>query len=453
MLLLGLIRSPTDLLNLILLHQTQGGNGISPIFWCKWWDDYMGRSVRLREVGIYPKRPGYDAMDESTFYIPHETIALPGGNSKLSKLEHKHAKYNEERMADAEKMMDQDEADMRDTMFDPSLEANRKILEELYETDAVLTDGLVSIGDEPFVEPTQKEENTLNSSPVQEEEQRKKNAVNVQGSVNGKHADIQDAKDTTAPPMKPDKTDDSPSRKPLSDWMEGRIRAIVESRASVQLRRADTTKRDGLPSIEDNPILNAYKAGSLVEKDVSSSVSPATRISPPFPSRESFIGFWKVVQSPTGFAEETGDETQTDNLVLRVDGTTSGGPILDQEFRQKAAGGTWNFVEQDDGSVRLRIRLVMPPKKDRILVMDGYVTKESACIDTSASLLTSAIFGATENDTEDTSLKCRGDVWLEDAVTKKNSKDIGTFFIKKLDTSKDPRDYTITIPNPVRTQD
>jgi hypothetical protein len=413
----------------------------------------MGRSVRLREVGIYPKRPAHNAMDESTFYIPHETIALPGGNAKLSKLEQKHAKYNEERMADAEKMIDQDEADTRDAMFDPSLEANRKILEELYQTDAVPIDGLVSIGDDPFVEIIEKEENTLISSTVQEEEQRNKNAVIDKGSANSKYAAAQDAKDTTTPPLNPDNTDDSPSRKPMSDWMEDRIRTIIESRASAQQRRANTTKRDGLPSIEDNPILNAYKAGRLVEKDVSSSASSAARISPLFPSRESLIGFWKVVQSPTGFAEETGDETQTDNLVLRVDGTTSGGPILDQEFRQKAAGGTWKLIEEDDGRVRLRIRLVMPPKKDRILVMDGYVVKGSASIDTSASLLTSAIIGATENDMEDTSLKCRGDVWLEDAVTKKNRKDIGTFFIKKLETSRDPRDYTITIPNPVRSQD
>jgi len=430
----------------------QGGNGISPIFWCKWWDDYMGRSIRLREVGIYPKRPGYDDMDESTFYLPHETIALPNANERLSKIEQKHAKYNEERMAKAEKFLDQDDADAKDTMVDQSLEANRKLLESLYGADNILTDGLVVVGEEPFVNSNQQDKTKLKQSPV-DDDRLKQEIEGEHVVVNTGPVDVEEGKDDKPLPISSVSTE-SPSRKPLSDWMEDRIRKIVESRGSALQREQVGIKRENLPSIEDNPVLNAFKAGTLVSKSAQTSTEANAIIElPPYPSRQWFIGFWRIVQSPTGIDEDTGDETQTDNLVLRADGTTSGGPILNQEYRQRAAGGTWKFIEEANGSVLLRIRLVMPPKKERILVMEGSVTRGSNIIDSSASLLSSTVFGITRDSTDDQSLQCRGDVWLEDAVTKTNRKGIGTFFIEKLETSKNPRDYTITIPKPTRNQD
>jgi hypothetical protein len=409
----------------------------------------MGRSVRLREVGIYPKRPGYDGMDESAFYIPHETIAFPDGNAKLKQLEKKHATYNEERMTEVEGLLDQEEADKSDTMFDPSLEGNRKILESLYESESILTDGLVSIGDELVVESTRKEESSSEMRPDDDDERMKQNAIIEQTISPGpSSSSTERALDNPAILT----TNESPSREPLSDWMETRIRQIVESRESV-LKRGVDINMDDLPSIEDNSILNAFKAGTLVNKTASLSTTAKARETPPFPSREAFVGFWKVIQSPSGVAEEICDGTQTDNLVLRVDGATSGGPILNPEFRQRAAGGTWAFLKNDDGSIWLRIRLVVPPKKDRILVMEGLVLQGCTSIDLSASLLSSTAFGKKQDDNKEGTLQCRGSVWLEDAVTKKNRKEIGTFFLTKLETSIDPRDYTITIPNPVRSQD
>lgn len=48
---------------------------------------------------------------------------------------------------------------------------------------------------------------------------------------------------------------------------------------------------------------------------------------------------------------------------------------------------------------------------------------------------------------------CKGDVWVEDAITKKNRSDVGAFSLMKLSTSADPGDFTITIPQPIRNQD
>lgn len=406
----------------------------------------MGRSVRLREVGIYPKRPGYDGMNELAFYIPHETIAFPDGNAKLQQLEKKHATYNQERMTEVERLMDQEDADKSDAIFDPSLEANRKNLETLYSKENILTDGLVSIGNELIIEPTRSKENL---SEIQPDEDDERMTIIKQTLSPGPSSS---ATERALDPPTLLTTNESPSREPLSDWMEKRIREIVESRESIQKRRVDI-KMDDLPSIEDNPILNAFKAGTLVNKATSSPTTTVSREIPPFPSREAFVGFWKVMQAPNGIAEEISDGTQTDNLVLRVDGTTSGGPILDPEFRQRAAGGTWAFSKNDDGSIWLRIRLVVPPKKDRILVMEGLVLQGCTSIDLSASLLSSSAFGKKQDNNKDDTLQCRGSVWLEDAVTKKNRKEIGNFFLTKLETSIDPRDYTITIPNPVRSQD
>ena len=62
-----------------------------------------------------------------------------------------------------------------------------------------------------------------------------------------------------------------------------------------------------------------------------------------YPSREHCTGIWRVVTSPTGFpAEESGDD-KSENLVLRVDGRTAGGPILDMESRQRqlVVPGRW----------------------------------------------------------------------------------------------------------------
>ena len=48
---------------------------------------------------------------------------------------------------------------------------------------------------------------------------------------------------------------------------------------------------------------------------------------------------------------------------------------------------------------------------------------------------------------------CKGDVWVEDAITKENRVDVGTFSLMKVNTFSDPGQFTITIPQRIRNQD
>lgn len=134
------------------------------------------------------------------------------------------------------------------------------------------------------------------------------------------------------------------------------------------------------------------------------------------------------------------------------------GPILDQETRQKASGGTWRMTGENPEDARLRIRLVIPPKKDRILVMEGSLEKASM---SGNFELASSTFGipaleeraARANDEIEDLLFCSGNVWIEDARTGSNRVEIGKFSLSKLNVPTDPSQFTITIPRPVRNQD
>ena len=121
-----------------------------------------------------------------------------------------------------------------------------------------------------------------------------------------------------------------------------------------------------------------------------------------------------------------------------------------------------NTAEEDSSistnSTSLRIRLVIPPKKDRILVMNGKLEKASLSADLPLARSTFGIPALEELAAKSTAdmedlLYCSGDVWIEDAVTGKNRQEIGDFSLMKLNTPTDPSEYTITIPRPVRSQD
>jgi hypothetical protein len=216
----------------------------------------------------------------------------------------------------------------------------------------------------------------------------------------------------------------------LDNWTRQRIQqAIIASRTRVQSKKGLLRTPKLKPPIEENPV------------------------------------FWRIVKSPTGFEVEEGDNSscKSDNMVLRVDETIAGGPILDQATRQKASGGTWRLLGGDSREMmtaRLRFRLVIPPRKERILVMEGPIK----CISmTSSGLpLASSTFripaleerasqaaasAAASQDMEDLT-HCGGEVWIEDAVSGNNRDDIGTLLMTKLNTPTDPAEYVITIPKP-----
>jgi len=411
----------------------QGGNGISPIFWCQWWEDTMARNVRLREISVYPRQPTVPkGLGEQAFYIPHETTTLPAGNDALTKTEARHRQYNDKRMAEAEgRTMDDDEDGVKDdTLRDPEVRKQRERLESIYAANDAADAALID-------EDVKKEiEESLDAIDV----------ISVEDKSEAAPVDDSSTKDEES----------EAEQQAIDDWTKERIRKTVEARAFVQAQKVN--KKDK-PNIEDNEVFQKYKNNTLVEKKPSASEKSVNEKLPDYPSREHFFGIWRVVTPPTGFPEDTGDDTKSDNIILRVDGTIAGGPTLDQQTNQKAAGGTWKMLEwSDDDATKLRIRLVIPPKKERILVMEGEVTRFMSGAEMPLSKST---FGIPEleaaaqkkdDDMEDL-MHCGGPVWIEDAVTGKNREEIGTFSLMKLQAPMEPGKYTITIPRPVRSQD
>lgn len=113
---------------------------------------------------------------------------------------------------------------------------------------------------------------------------------------------------------------------------------------------------------------------------------------------------------------------------------------------------------EEPEDARLRIRLIIPPKKERILVMEGSLEKASMSGDFA---LASSTFGipaleeraARANDEIEDLLYCSGNVWIEDAISGLNRVEIGKFSLLKLNVPTHPSQFTITIPRPIRNQD
>ncbi|KAL3918181.1 MAG: hypothetical protein SGILL_004359 [Bacillariaceae sp.] len=434
------------------LTSEEGGNGISPIFWCQWWDDVFARNVRLREIGIYPRSPMLATevkglTRSSQFYLPYETIPLPDGSPTMLKSEKKFQDYQDKRLEEEQEKVNKAregaepaENETRDTASfssasssgstDPDIimTKTRKRLERIYlESNGNLEDLLEG-------------DNALDPSSTDLIDMIKDH---------GEDDNDQEEIDLKTPnhPIQPQDDDY------MEAWMKERIRTAVESLESEKVRKE--VKKD-VPPVEDNPIFKAYREGTLVPKDETPKKKP--KVLGPYPGSDHFVGIWKIVDSPTGFEVDGTSENTSENLILRVDGTTAGGPTLDLENKHKAAGGTWKFSPQENGDVLLRIRLVIPPEKQRILVMEGRVQR----IGSEAGMRpASRTFGIPEveerakvsTEEEMNLMTCSGKVHIEDAITKKNKETIGDFSLMKLHGPKDRSEYTITIPRPVQSSD
>jgi len=410
------------------LSSDEGGNGISPIFWFKWLEDDFGTS-RMREVAVFKRREDFDGLDEQTFYLPYHSIELPSGDDGLTKQENKFRDYQEKRMIEAEgyhantnegsKNLDEPPDIPQDDIL---LSKTRDRLEELY------------------------------NSPVSEETPLEiEAAADVKNSMEKSEQSEEEEDEKLLEGVRPEQPEDPNA---IDDWMRRRIEAVVANREKIR-SEMELSKPKDMPPVEENKVFKKYKEGTLAP---SKSEVPLKPELPPFPSQEHCTGFWQVIASPTGFMVEEGDASRSDNLILRVDGTTAGGPILDQEARQKASGGTWRFRGSTADDAGLLIRLVIPPTKERVLVMEGRLEKASL---SSGITMPNSAFGIPELEERksrksselDNLLYCNGNVWIEDAVTKANREDIGSFSLMKIDVSNNPESYTITVPKPVRNQD
>jgi hypothetical protein len=411
------------------LKSSEGGNGISPIFWCQWWDDVFGRNIRLKEIGIYPRniqeRMASD-LSYSKFYMPYDTIDLPAPTSGLLRSEEKFQKYQDDRMGEQEKEMEKAiDTTAREAGDDLLLGKTQKRLEQLYQA---------SPGQELGYVDADAKEGVMENKQVTE--YNSPDTLDT-GDENDEDMMTTGLQQTASPGDFVD------------DWMKERIRKVIESQESEKVRRP--VKKD-MPPVAENPVFKAYKHGSLTPK--TEIPKPKEKDLGPYPSPAHFAGIWRVVSSPTGFPAEESTNDSSENLVLRVDGTISGGPILDPSTRQKAAGGTWKILEGENDEIRLRIRLVIPPKKERVIEMIGIVNRISM---KSQVPMRSKAFGiphleemaklSSTSDMDDL-MVCGGEVFIEDAVTKKNRESIGDFSLNKLQGPKKPGEYTITIPKP-----
>eukprot|EP00529_Nitzschia_sp_RCC80_P000446 CAMPEP_0113466778 /NCGR_PEP_ID=MMETSP0014_2-20120614/14456_1 /TAXON_ID=2857 /ORGANISM="Nitzschia sp." /LENGTH=870 /DNA_ID=CAMNT_0000359029 /DNA_START=1 /DNA_END=2614 /DNA_ORIENTATION=- /assembly_acc=CAM_ASM_000159 len=447
------------------LTPQEGGNGISPIFFCRWWDDVFARNIRLREVGVYPRNP-FQSEDglkiSSQFFLPYETISLPDGDQNMVKSEKQFQDYQEQRMKEAQEEMEkemersgagfdkerefsvsnEDSTSSRTAEPDILMKKTRERLERIYLDES--TEGLLT------------EINIDNDQVHTADELASPGDDGTDASI----ADNDDDSDNSDNNEDGDEViDDWKERKVIKsdddyidDWMKEKIKKAVNSMESEKAR--NPVKKE-VPPIEDNPVFKAYKEGSLNAKSEAPKPSSAPQLGP-YPGKDHFVGIWRVVKSPTGFDVDDSKEDRSENIVLRVDGTIAGGPTLDLETRQKAAGGTWKMLTDEDGTVRLRIRLVIPPKKERIMVMEGIVDRAGS---QSNIPMASNTFGIPQleelakGNEDDESLQlmlCSGEVSIEDAVTKKNRVEIGDFSLMKLKGPSKDRQYTVTVPKPTR---
>lgn len=305
--------------------------------------------------------------------------------------------------------------------------------------------------------------------------------------------------------MKDSAIDDSDSISLSNDKFNDIIGSISKPIATGDWSKL---KNKNKPKPEDNPILNNWRkrrtlaadSPSLLQQQSAESCSRPSKKLPPFPSDEYFVGIWKMVSTPRGPSIDQRrlmegeamilDASVSENIILRVDGTIAGGPILDFENQHRASGGTWRFFQAEwagskdtlDGvtaasplQTRLRIRLVVPPEKKRILVMEGEVrrgvtaapsTTKSVSEDNMKELLASSSFNIPEveavkrnmmgndknNNVDELFLSCAGEVWVEDARTGDNRVKLGRFSLLKADY-KEPSQLRYTIPSPKRYQD
>ncbi|GAX27874.1 hypothetical protein FisN_13Hh012 [Fistulifera solaris] len=409
------------------LTSDQGGNGISPLFWMQYMDDALGLdALRLPEIGLYAL-----SKDNTAFAPwPSATWPLPvGTNQTLLRREQEFQKYQEGRIQKAEKSL-----------------KNSNQLENQEEPRNAFSGSQTTEEDDMILSKTRQRLQQLHGQSESED----KSYDALSNIADQESVELDSI-------LEPNKPESPPDPAALDGWMREKIQNVIASRARERSLQQLSTKKDK-PAIEDNPIFAQYKNGTLIA-DKPQATSTPTPVLPPYPSREHLVGFWRMVRSPTGFELMENSKEQSENLILRIDGTTAGGPILDPETQQKAAGGTWVLSGETATTARLLIRLQIPPKKERILVMEGALERIS--MKGQAMSLTSNTFSipALEDlksrnkiDAEDF-IFCGGNVWIEDASSGRNRDDIGTFSIMKMNLSKDPSQYTITVPRPVRNQD
>lgn len=483
----------------------EGGNGISPIFWYKWWDDRLcnGNGVRIRELAVYG-RTGPMGTSEQAFYIPHLRVRLPDGNSVLQKEERNNEKYDKMRRNEQEMKLDNDDFNIADEaqrfekqMANFKSTADRRMLQTVYDlspSEAEEVDELAeSLKEESRREMEDLQETLDHANGSNNDSSSSRSSVSGSNGSSGSssHSNV-DA--TTASPSDPRDNDEINSQT-SKDIIRGIAKPIATGEWSTYTEELKKKKK---PLPKDNPILQNWKNRRSMAMN-NGDINPPRKILAPYPSDEHFAGIWSIVSTPMGTIpsneQDPSASTSANNeiLILRIDGSIAGGPILDTVNRHRAAGGTWKFFQaewcgksdntSDDNpainrgiQTRLRIRLVIPPSKTQVLVMEGEVKRggtgpfsaESVSKENAKELFSTSSFGlnrisedgffSNNSEKDESFLFVSGEAWVEDtdvqdssSKRQKRSK-LGRFAMVKK-TDRHPNQYSYSIPPPTRYQD
>ena len=284
-----------------------GLDGISPWFWYEAWGEeeiVPLPGVRMRSIAVFKRlTPGGGEAEES-FYVPNSVgpeswrLELPTGNSNVTEGEREEDEKAMKRMGDVERQAEKEWEDGKmqwmDEMQSPTSRENDVSYEKL---DIGMEYGEVTVGGDAAYS------NTL-TGPDEEQTETETSIAKQEDSS---------AQDDSAMSSLPE-----------------------------QPRRE-------LPSIEDNPVFQRLWKG---QKQVSNQGQDSaltlqgtpqseTEALPPYPCDAYFVGAWRVVASPLGSDEPLALDSSSkssDNFILRVDKQIMGGPLLDSENMQKAAG-------------------------------------------------------------------------------------------------------------------
>jgi len=432
-----------------------GLDGISPLFWYDAWgeDDILPEhGVRMRSVAIYRRMVPGGGEAESSFYVPasdalqswkrgvadatssnidDNSMDLPVGDTKLMARERRERAKAMERMGEDERRAEREWEEGK-AQWIKDLDNFESDSEDLTEMDIGMEMGEVTVEGEAAY-----------ASPWAE-----------RGVTND---DIDD---------------------PIDDSVDH------VSETNVQANKS----RKELPNIEDNPIFKRLREGKpQITAQGQTSVQPLDSSSteealPPYPSDPHFTGIWRIVSSPFGSSSLEGDglSSGSDNFIFRVDGGVAGGPILNAEYQQKAAGGSWKFFQaqlrksnSDEVSAspitqtRLRVRLLVPPEKSQTLVIEGEINRivSPDADDMSSSNTWRVASGGmldgmsgkliqdednvdaklSRGQSQDAMIFCRGEAWLEDTEDGSNRKKLGPIALMKLKTP-DRNKLIYTVP-------
>jgi len=494
-----------------------GFDGISPLFWYEAWgeeDILEAPGVRMQSVAVYRRMVPGGGEAEASFYVPTSSggsqpwktganaasvddeksgnsMELPVGDAKLRARERREMAKSLERLGEVEQReereWEQGKARWMEELSD-QMDGNgeTELLSDedsLAQFDVGMEMGEVTVeGDAAYSAPwserdvyEQAEESILDGPNASEETVPSTDYARL----------INDA------PKMPQPSDTKP---------QGELPSIE---APKMAQPSDTKPRRELPSIEDNPIFQRLRKGQAQVTSQGQNTAllldgtPPTTDEPlpPYPSDAHFVGAWRVLSSPLDTENiDDAESKSSDNFILRVDGQVMGGPVLDAQYQHKAAGGEWNMFQairksdnksesEEESSLappaiqtRIRIRLLVPPEKDRALVMEGEVTRlamwgagDAASPSDDGWMMASGgmLDGMLQNIVDVQSqpeaehgegpgaengeglLHCGGEAWMEDAEGGANRRKLGSFSLLKLKAIKrENLTYTVDVSRP-----